>query len=622
MLTEWTIRNFKSLSSTTRPFKLSNLNLVCGANSSGKSSIIQSILMTSQTLGSPATHRTLILNGELTKLGYPIDIAHLGDLTKPVEIGFHFSYTDTEDESGTEDLNSSDQREAEFDAKFLMAGDGTPKMLLTDSRLVTWNSEICLCPAAPQDSPSQKMMNVDWIIPSDLRQVISIGEYDFRIVQYTTRDRSVLSPTLEPIGASLTHFLPSMMLASFNAAEHYIRSSLREVALRIRLAEVSSKRVQNTHLDFRSPMGRRLEEVLSRFLDDLVHKKRLGASIQDYAYVKLALSQSRDIEEWLDRVRQRTSPSLRKELSENLEVYTIRSEWKGTLDNDGPRGIRVNPFAPDIVSATNNIVHFLVRRLRYLGPLRDDPKMIYGLPPIPESKDVGTKGEFTAAILERHGLDEVYCPLPPNDRSPDGLPSARLMRLLDAVVLWLKHMGMVENITTIDRGKMGVELSVQSSGFNHGLDLMNVGVGVSQVLPLLTMCLLAPKDSLILLEQPELHLHPKVQSILGDFFLGITALGKQCIIETHSERIINRIRRRIAEDQTNETMKLARIFFAEKQTSATSITTVEPNEFGAIPEWPKGFFDEGPDESQRIVEAATAKRQMQLARLRNSKKSM
>ena len=123
-------------------------------------------------------------------------------------------------------------------------------------------------------------------------------------------------------------------------------------------------------------------------------------------------------------------------------------------------------------------------------------------------------------------------------------------------------------------------------------DLTHVGVGVSQVLPIMVMCLLADPDTTMVFEQPELHLHPKVQTLLGDFFLSMAILGKQCILETHSEYLINRLRFRAAADVKNELAKAMRMYFVEKIGDTSNFRPVVVNEFGAIPDWPDGFFDQ------------------------------
>jgi predicted ATPase len=142
------------------------------------------------------------------------------------------------------------------------------------------------------------------------------------------------------------------------------------------------------------------------------------------------------------------------------------------------------------------------------------------------------------------------------------------------------------------------------------MDLTSVGVGVSQVLPIIVMALLAPEHSILIFEQPEVHLHPKIQSILGDFFLGIaTVCNKQCLVETHSEHLINRMRRRIAESEHTHLLNQLQIYFVEREQAISRFTPVEPNEYGAILKWPQGFFDESEEESAKIMDAGLKKRQ-------------
>ena len=182
----------------------------------------------------------------------------------------------------------------------------------------------------------------------------------------------------------------------------------------------------------------------------------------------------------------------------------------------------------------------------------------------------------------------------------------------EAVARWLVHMDLVDEVKTSDRGKFGTELTLHLPDIDRTLDLTNVGVGVSQVLPSVVMGLLSPPGSTLLMEQPELHLHPKVQAILGDFLIGLARNGRQCIVETHSEYLVNRLRRRIAEAPGDSVQKLIQIYFVERIGGRSVFRAVEPNDYGAIPDWPKGFFDQGPDEAQLIIQAAAKKRQAKL----------
>ena len=111
---------------------------------------------------------------------------------------------------------------------------------------------------------------------------------------------------------------------------------------------------------------------------------------------------------------------------------------------------------------------------------------------------------------------------------------------------WLQYLDVAKSVESRDQGKLGHELKVALSDSDSTHDLTHVGVGVSQVLPILVMGLLADTDTTLVFEQPELHLHPKVQTLLGDFFLSMALCNKQCIVETHSEYFIDRLRFRIA----------------------------------------------------------------------------
>jgi predicted ATPase len=133
-------------------------------------------------------------------------------------------------------------------------------------------------------------------------------------------------------------------------------------------------------------------------------------------------------------------------------------------------------------------------------------------------------------------------------------------------------------------------------------------VGVSQVLPIVLTSLLAEPGSLLIFEQPELHLHPRVQTRLADFFISIALMGKQCLLETHSEYLIHRLRRRIAEAKGDELTQLSKLYFVERHGGTTSCRAVDITKYGAIIDWPTDFFDQSQVEAERILFAAGKKR--------------
>jgi predicted ATPase len=108
-----------------------------------------------------------------------------------------------------------------------------------------------------------------------------------------------------------------------------------------------------------------------------------------------------------------------------------------------------------------------------------------------------------------------------------------------------------------------------------------------------------------LLEQTELHLHPASQQRLADFLLACARSGRQLIIESHSEHLVNRLRLRAAQDEsdTSEVARNIGVVFAERDlvSGSTTYRRADLNEFGGFDEWPTGFFGPGIAEAQQIL---------------------
>jgi hypothetical protein len=183
-----------------------------------------------------------------------------------------------------------------------------------------------------------------------------------------------------------------------------------------------------------------------------------------------------------------------------------------------------------------------------------------------------------------------------------------MITLKEAVNRWAGALGLAREISTFDKGRVGLELELLDFQTGESRDLTNVGVGVSQALPVIVMCLLAQPGELVLLEQPELHLHPAPQQVLGDFLLGLVDTGRQVIVETHSEYLINRLRLRMAEDEYGTVTEAVQLLYARRTNGETRFEAMRANRFGTFEDWPEGFFDQAPRESEAILRAAAQKR--------------
>lgn len=130
------------------------------------------------------------------------------------------------------------------------------------------------------------------------------------------------------------------------------------------------------------------------------------------------------------------------------------------------------------------------------------------------------------------------------------------------------------------------------------LDLTDVGFGVSQILPVIIQPILASRNSITIIEQPEIHIHPKAQADLADFFIDIVKnSNKKLIIETHSEALLKRLRRRMAESTENLegaiTPNDVSIHYISKRNSKSegaSIQNIDISSSGAF-NWPNEFSD-------------------------------
>jgi predicted ATPase len=604
MITRWTIGNFKSIAAPVE-IEMAPLTLVCGANSSGKSTILQSILAVAQTFRSSNQTRALTLNGQLTRLGLFRDLLHAGGEKQVEAMHIGFGLEDRRQESnGIQDI--------ELDAEVQQVSDGEGEYVHRGLPLVS-RYQLGFSTRSPQGDREYYSLGLDY------EPYYVWPEFEHTVVELRgLASRSALNEDIRTSHMHLSGLYPISMLVEYNVAVREASQAFDRLIAIISDVEPPelSEEVANAHVSREILV---LLQQVSRqpgiwFQGELGELLRHGER-GDLTWKRLLASVRVG---WSFRLDDKGKPQDRgdeyRKLREVLRdrLLGLHRNWLEEIKQASQSQSYERRHLPfSLQSVIDFMTTFWIMRFAYLGPLRDDPKVVFALPPDVERRSVGVKGEYTAAVLTERGDDKITMPLPPTKGNGTKFHTKQAT-LGEAVVIWLRHMGLVDNVSTRELAKIGYELMVEPAGLGKPLDLMNVGVGVSQVLPTLVMSLIAPEGATLVFEQPELHLHPKVQSILGDFLLGISAMGKQCIVETHSEHLINRVRRRIAESEGEEVMRLVRIYFAEKPETMTKIIPVEPNEYGAIPDWPEGFFDEVANETDLIVEAA---RQKKLKRL-------
>ena len=245
----------------------------------------------------------------------------------------------------------------------------------------------------------------------------------------------------------------------------------------------------------------------------------------------------------------------------------------------------------------------LFSNLYYLGPMRRKAQRVYTWSGVsPES--VGDDGSNAiAAILSSRNnkrmLNFKYCQKKP---------------FLNIIAEEMKKMGL---ITDFEIEKIGsrqeYDVKVKVKGSSSYVNIPDVGFGVSQVLPVIVELFYAPENSIIFIEQPEIHLHPAAQAQLADVIIdaiNMSENGKkrniQVILETHSEHLLRRLQRRIAEEKLSREQIEA--YFANNNTNPSSLEQLRVDQYGNIENWPEDFFGDMEDDIYQQAHSTIARK--------------
>lgn len=624
MITKWSIENFKSFRKRTN-LDLAPITVFAGANSSGKSTIIQSMLLMKQTVQYAPPTRPIALNGPLLKLGAFNDIRNKNASPEECSIGIGWEMSFEQSENlMARDETIGPRRYArarwgrsslatvkvdflwELDAGVTSGSSETLRQLQPKLK----SSEISATVHADRSKSADERMERKLFISRRPSATNPDPDFAFDISEVDDTSRSELldaKPDGKIIGGSATHFFPGRIVIQYDAARERafrIASVLcADATYRYRLPQLNVVRVP-------SSVVRLLQERLVAVTGELVGNFALGSvdadsdlTVERAHDLILQTAHRLEVYKRSGRIDEKTSLGF-LELRQQVEQLLFADFVKTSPGERDAIDLSIPSF---MMEATEYASAYFVSGLRYLGPLRDEPRPIYPLEALVTPTEVGYRGEHTAAVLELH-RDRWVSYLPSEFINDVANRKERHVSLHDAVVDWLNYVGVASEVQTSDGGKFGHSIQVKTPGVNQFHDLTNVGVGVSQVLPIIVMALLAQAPALLIFEQPELHLHPKVQARLADFFLSVALTGKQCVLETHSEYLIERFRLRIAEAEGDSLTKVMNLYFTEREAGDTLCRKVEISKYGAIADWPKDFFDQSQIETEKILQAARSKR--------------
>ena len=266
-----------------------------------------------------------------------------------------------------------------------------------------------------------------------------------------------------------------------------------------------------------------------------------------------------------------------------------------------PETTRADYRNADFVADLELSLENCLQNIYYLGPLRARPERNYAWSG-EQPSDVGEAGELAVAaiIASRERGDTI-------GRGK----GRRRLTLEQYIAQCLKDLGLIHDfrITPVADGSQVYEVKVRKSRNSAEVLITDVGFGVSQILPVLALCFYVPPGSTVLLEQPDIHLHPMAQSGLADVFIDVWEKRQvQVLVESHSEHLLQRLQRRIAEERFSQSD--VSLLFCSPENGHSVMTPLQVNPYGSIKNWPENFFG---DQFGEI--AATSK--AMIARVRN-----
>ena len=282
------------------------------------------------------------------------------------------------------------------------------------------------------------------------------------------------------------------------------------------------------------------------------------------------------------------------------EVFPFNSTFEGPPPpvkfHHLPYWATKDPQAEDLFLDLQYGLSLLLRSLYYLGPLRANPHRIYAWSGA-QPPDMGPTGEFAvdAVLSFRQQGDGVFI-----------RPDSDLVAIEEYVAGWLKRLGLVHDfrVEALAESRRLFEVKVRKSIASAEVLLADVGFGVSQILPVLVLCFYVPPNSTVILDNPDIHLHPSAQAGLADVFIDAWKKHNvQILFESHSEHLLRRLQRRIAEGEIGQD-DVGLFFCSTNGSGGSTLSQLNVDQFGTISNWPKDFFGDQFGEIAAMSDAA------------------
>ncbi|EIL8370198.1 DUF3696 domain-containing protein [Vibrio alginolyticus] len=266
----------------------------------------------------------------------------------------------------------------------------------------------------------------------------------------------------------------------------------------------------------------------------------------------------------------------REDMSVTVDFVSVDGEVSNSPE-------KLHFLLPDDSSSVTKDMAKRLYSMTYISAERIGPRDYYLLDDLQNVPVVGSTGENTVSLLYSRQDDEVL---------PEMVEPSVSSKLFQQVQFRMQQFFpgceiVVERVSAINAVILGIRTS-EDTGFHRP---MHVGFGLTQILPIVVAALAAKKDDLLIIENPEVHLHPAGQSMMGQFLGTVASAGVQVIVETHSDHLLNGVRRAV-KSQALSPDKVSIHYFQSRDIEGSQVASPQIDVEGNISYWPKGFFDQ------------------------------
>jgi hypothetical protein len=541
------------------------VNVLVGANSLGKSSLIHSLLALHQTLASKSEF-SINIGGSLVQFGDPNDLVHNSPFHESGIVTWELEVTESKSLSRPQFLFHSGVGESwpeeEVREKLAISIEPAPWRVSSTHALDSFHRE----------TTYSSEPGIAWVIHYQEGEGLT-----FRL-QLKEGNSIDIAYRPEP-GRTIYFSGPIVFLATIAKATVSVDASLPK---KLHPAVAPAGRDLFWKLAKIAASVNQTEELSKEEIDAFslyVDEDADGMPSHESAYLA-ARAVFKGVDPEILALRPMSVPKIIGDGAADQEIRDLLPRLEQSL---------FQAFNFDPTSLLARVGSDIQYDVDYLGPLRKvkSNDQLFHASPFASSR-FGASAEHLAFELlraEKLTIDAKY--LPPSAETVDSLP------LVDAINSWLKYLGMGESLAIRKAPHFDPLLEVGGKSFTQ------VGAGYSQLIPVIAQGLLAThwhkRNTFVLVEQPELHLHPDLQRHLADFFLRVSSASDGVVsffVESHSEYLLTRLRLLVAR-QEYDSKSLKIIFFEkpEDKASCTAITQVAVGETGLLNYWPKGFFD-------------------------------